>query len=129
MVVILKPLDKMGFRGYGIDTEGRVWSRLDTHSGITKGWFNLETRFRNGAVWVKLRTRLDDPEVRVAALLLEAVFGKLPERIKGAKIRYGAGGPRDCSLSNLSFGTHRTVLLSGARYASTVPPGFKSTKV
>lgn len=129
MIVVMKPLDGQGYPGYGITVTGEVWSRWNTHSQITNEWFKRETFFRNGAVYVRLKVGLDEPDVRVAELLLDAVFGKLPECIKGAKIRYGAGGPKDCSLGNLRFGTLRAVLFSGARYASTIPPGFKSTKV
>ncbi len=129
MIVILKPLDGQGYPGYGIATDGSVWSRWNTHAQITNVWSQRETFFKHGARYVKLQVQGYTREVRVAKLLLEAAFRELPDFLAGSKIRYLDGDRSNCSLTNVRYGSRKSTYFDGAMYATGAPPGFSKVKV
>ncbi len=139
-VIILKPLEGPGYEGYGIAVDGSVWSRLNTHGQITKQWSQRETYLKRKSRYVKLQVNKKTVERHVARLLLEAVFGPLPDE-PGFDIRYGNGCMSDCRLVNLSFGPHpdrvdylasnrdHHLAIKGAIYKKTIPPGFSKVTI
>jgi hypothetical protein len=130
MMVILKRLDDLGYPGYGISTNGTVWSLLNTHGRITDQWSQRETYLKRDVRYVKLQVGGKTREVRVAKLVMEAAFGPLP-KIWGCKIRYESGDSTDCRLVNLKFGPLEDHFLTahGNRFAKSPPSGFAEVEV
>lgn len=129
MIIVLKPLDEQGYPGYGIATNGTVWTLWNRHGQITKRW-KKKSRFpRRGILYVRLRVEGGLQDVRVGELLLQAAFRKFPDFAEGYAIRYGKGGKSDCSLTNLSYGSLSSKYFDGSRFANTIPPGFSKIKV
>jgi hypothetical protein len=128
--VTLKPLEEQGFEGYGISTDGRVWSLLDTHGQITKQWSERVTYPKRGVRYVKLhQVGGKTCEVRVAKLLLVAAFGPLPG-LTGYEIRYESGDKSDCRLANLSYGPSKGGYHAfRGRSLGATPPGFLEVEV
>jgi hypothetical protein len=129
MQVTLKPLEEQGFEGYGISTDGKVWSLLDTHGRITNQWDERATYFKREVRYVKLQVGGETREVRVAELLLVAAFGALPD-LRGYEIRYESGDKSDCRLVNLSYGPRKGYhACRGRSFGQTPPPGFLVVEV
>jgi hypothetical protein len=130
MKVTLKPLEGQGYQGYGISTDGKVWSLLNTHGRITDEWSERDTYTRRDVRYVRLQVGGKTREVRVAELLLVAAFGPLPN-LRGYEIRYESGDKSDCRLVNLSYGprTGGYHAFRGRSFGQTPPPGFLEVEV
>ena len=121
MIVVLKPLDELGYLGYGIAVDGTVWSRWNTRGRLTDQWRDRETILKptknsdrrshseegRKSRYVRLKVGERQVEVLVAKLLLEAVWNR---NVPGSKIRYANGRRDDCRLVNLIYDPHPALL-------------------
>jgi hypothetical protein len=146
MVVILKPLDEMGYLGYAVAVDGTVWSRWNTRGRLTEQWRERETilkpttnhdrknRSDEGpkSRYVRLKVGERQDNVLVAKLLLQAAFGRL-FRFRGFKVCYKNGRPDDCRLVNLSWARHPSMshacAFHGSQFANQNPPGFITVNI
>jgi hypothetical protein len=128
MKVLMKPLDDLGYLGYGITVNGVVYSRWDTHGQISAQWSDCTPRWKHGAFYVRLQVNGKPRDVRVVKLMLEAVCGPVSRTFVGVRIDYGPAGPADCSLVNLRYRVGKHIIFSGAQYANSMPPGFQEVE-
>src|SRR5262245_48467708 len=97
--MLIECRDVVEEQGYRVDSEGGVWSRLDTHGRLTVRWRRLsQVKDCCGylRVGIKSRSRL------VHRLVMEHFVGPCPP---GMECRHLDGNPANNRLENLAWGT------------------------